>query len=291
MEKFSVASWVDIAQIFRSLMNYIRGSVSKPTAETPETKKPAEDVPTNVVTARFTTADEAIYNGNLKGLLSDEDESAIDLLEAQMKSHQVEQFRLMILNMVNPDITKNRIEPILGKDGKPTGARKAVPYTVNHAFTVKDSRILRLQSYAEKILAPVAKKNAGRAILMQAPTPARKKTVAEAIVAKLLKEGSITEKSVSDIAGEKLEGVKQALADGAFDATTFILLGDEHRAIHATGASEATKARRINTALDAKVIAKQAELESWGLKAVFTNKWTRAYGLVVVSGLVYIFFF
>jgi hypothetical protein len=182
----------------------------------------------------------------------------------------------MIINMVNPDVSANRMEPILDKAGKPTGAKKSVPYTVNHAFTAKDTRVLRLRLYAAKITGGI--------------TPAKKKKAAAAIVAKLLQEGSITEKSVSDIGKEKLEGAKQALADGAFDAATFVLLGDEHRAIHATKAREATKARRINAALDAKLITKQAELEGLGVKGMFKSKWTYAYIIAISGGLVYILF-
>lgn len=272
-----VMSWADVYQIVRGLAARFAGEEKKapPTATT---TAGAADVPANTLTAAFTTVDEAKYCGNLKGLLTTKEEWAIDLLEAQMtSSHQVEQFRLMILNMANPDTTVNRMEPMLGKDGKPTGAKKAVPHTVNHAFTKKDTRVLRLQSYAAKILA-------GADVAAQI-------LIAQAIVTKLLKEGSITEKSVSDIGKEKFEGAKKALADGSWDATTFVLLGDEHTAIHRTKAGATKKARRINTALDAKVLAKQAELESWGFKGVFTNKWTYAYGLLVVSGLVYIFFF
>lgn len=280
-----IMTWADAFQFGRQLISQLNlGAEKKVTA--PATTPPAEDNPESVLAARFTTVDEAVYCGNLKSLLSDADESAIDLLEVQMKPHQVEQFRLMILNMVNHTIRKDTQVSILDKVGKDTGQKKPITEMINLAFTEKDTRVIRLQSYAKKIME--AKTSTGPKGKI---TSGSKEKMAKAIVAKLLQEGSITEQSMSDIAKEKLSGAKRALADGSWDATTFVLLGDEHTAIHATNAGAATKARRINAALDAKVIAKQAELESWGFKAVFKNKWTFGFGFLVVSGLVYIFFF
>ncbi len=284
------ASYADIAQIIKAGMSYLRGP-AKVTDAPAEVKKPEVDVPANTLTAAFTTVDEAVYCGNLKGLLAPENEGAIDLLEAQMKPHQVEQFRLMVLNMVNPDVSANRMEPILDKAGKPTGAKKSVPYTVNHAFTAKDSRVLRLQSYAGKILTPVAKKNATGAILMQAPTPARKKKVAEAIVTKLLKEGSITEKSVSDITKEKFDSGKQAVSDSLYHGVAFAQLGREYGNIRSNFVlTEASKEQMVSAAFNAKLVAKQAELDRLGFKGVLTNKWAYAFVIPVGMGIIYILF-
>lgn len=272
-----MASWADMFQIGRQLLAYLNMGGTEKKAPAPTTAKPAEDTPESVLAARFTSVDEAVYCGNLKSLLSGADESAIDLLETQMKSHQVEQFRLMILNMVNHPIPTEKMVPILDKAGKDTGTKKPVTEMIDPAFTERDSRVIRLQSYAKRILA-------GTGVSAQI-------VLAKAIVAKLLKEGSITEKSMSDIGKEKLEGAKRALIDGTYDGIAFAQLGDEYTAIQATNASEVTKAKRISAALDAKLIAKQAELKNTSVKGVLSNKWTYAFILTVLSGLIYLLFF
>ncbi|MBP7811846.1 MAG: hypothetical protein KA054_03320 [Candidatus Moranbacteria bacterium] len=274
MSSISVASWVDVFQLGKQLLAYLNmGGEKKPE---PVATKPAEDKPESVLAARFTTVDEAVYCGNLKGLLSDTDESAIDLIETQMKSHQVEQFRLMILNMVNHPVRKDTMVPVLDKAGKDTGQKKPVTEMVDLAFTEKDTRVLRLQSYAKKILTGVGK--------------AAQEDLAKAIVAKLLQEGSITEKSMSDIAREKLLGAKQAVSDGSYNGLAFVQLGDKYTAIQKTNAGEATKAKRISAALDAKLVAKKAELDTLGFKSMLTNKWTYAFVLPVIIGFIYILF-
>lgn len=281
-----IMTWADAFQFGRQLISQLNLGAEKK-VPAPVATKPAEDKPESVLAARFTTVDEAVYCGNLKGLLSDTDESAIDLIETQMKSHQVEQFRLMILNMVNHPVRKDTMVPVLDKAGKDTGQKKPVTEMVDLAFTEKDTRVLRLQSYAKSILN--SKNRSGKTTL------ATMEKAAVAIVAKLLKEGSITEKSMSDIAKEKLSGAKRALSDGSYNGLAFVQLGDKYTAIQRTNAGEATKAKRISAALDAKLVAKKAELDQlkfkWpGFKGVFTNKWTYTFVLPVIIGFIYILF-
>lgn len=276
MQNFSVASWVDVFQLLRQLLSHLSmGSEKKVPA--PTATPPAEDMPTSVTAARFTTVDEAVYCGNLKGLLSDEDEGAIDLLEAEMVPHQVEQFRLMILNMVNHPVRKDTMVPILDKTGKDTGQKKPVTEMVDLAFTKKDSRVLRLRSYAKRIL--TGKNVADQAVL------------AQAIVAKLLQEGSVTEKSMSDIAKEKFDHGKQAVSDGLYHGAAFAQLGDKYTDIQSNFVfTEATKEQMISVALDTKLVAKKSELDRLGFKSVFTNRWTHAFVCLVIIGLIYILF-
>lgn len=95
---------------------------------------------------------------------------------------------------------------------------------------------------------------------------------------------------MSDIAREKLLGAKQAVSDGSYNGLAFVQLGDKYTAIQKTNAGEATKAKRISAALDAKLVAKKAELDTLGFKSMLTNKWTYAFVLPVIIGFIYILF-
>ncbi len=274
--QISMASWVDVFQLGKQLLSHLNMGAEKKVF-TPTTAKPAEDMPESVLASRFTKVDEAVYCGNLKSRLSEANESAIDLLETQMKSHQVEQFRLMILNMVNHPIPTEKMVPILDKAGKDTGTKKPVTEMIDPAFTKNDSRVIRLRSYAKRILS-------GTDVSAQT-------VLAKAIVTKLLQEGSITEKSVSDIAKEKFDSGKQAVSDGLYHGVAFAQLGQAHTDIHSNFVlTEERKERMISETLDAKLVAKKAELDRLGFKSVFTNKWTYAFILPIVIGIIYILF-